>query len=212
MNGIIGTELTPLQAEFCKLFVVGPSAGNGPRCVLEAGYRVADEEQAQAMAEELLGRPIIQRYIALLKVAEAGGKLLRSRPWDELLPDAQALQLELLRLGRDAAATMQAGAEVDEQGRRILKVERLTTPLVHITRVAADVAETVVAYAVGQPVARTEQGPPGSFRAQDLDQALTEIRESLALLEAAGLAGLIQPGERALGPGSPSDPPGGSSA
>lgn len=194
--------LTPLQIEFCHQFVHGPNAGNGAKCIRDAGYAVDSENAAAAMASELLAREDIKRYLALLYLERRAGRVVRSRPWEQLLPAAQALQMEVIEAGRDAIASLRGealakGADGDQSAgddeRGGLNPEAVTGPMVNLIKAALDAAELVEAYAIGRPVTRTEQGSPGAFKDQGLKETVEEIRESVALLEAAGLAGLISP-------------------
>jgi hypothetical protein len=209
-KGLTGTVgLTPLQIEFCHQYAHGPEAGNGAKCIGAAGYAVGSPGAAAAMASELLARDDVRRYLALLYAERRAGRVLQARPWERLLPAAQALQLEVIEAGRDAVAHLRGRSEgarklgdgdredLDGEGETLqegLNPALVTGPMVNLIRAALDAAETVEAYAVGRPVTRTEQGAPGAFKEQGLRETVTEIRESMALLEAAGLAGLLEPG------------------
>lgn len=224
--------LTPLQIEFCHLYALGPNAGNGTKSVREAGYKVESDEAAAAMASELLTRPDVRMYLGLLYAERRAGRIIQSRPWDALLPSAQALQMEVIEAARDAVASMRFaeererpapspeallgpegftanppdpdGAE-EEEGQGLPDPERpglnpklVTGPLVHLIKAGLEAAEIIEAYSLGKPVTRAEQGDPGAFKEQGLRETVAEIRESMELFEAAGMAGLLTTGTEEL--------------
>lgn len=229
-KGLSGPGLTPLQIEFCNLYVAGPNAGNGTRCIRDAGYKVESDEAAAAMASELLDRPDVRVYLALLYAERRAGRVIQSRPWERMLPAAQALQMEAIEVARDAIASMRYsgpgqqmpptpeallgpagfaanppnpdGVVEEEQAvsdtRPGLNPNLVTGPLVNLIKAGLEAAQRIEEYAIGKPITRTEQGAPGAFKEQGLRETVDEIRESMGLLEAGGVLGLLMPGSEPL--------------
>lgn len=223
-----GSGMTPLQIEFCHLYAFGPNAGNGAACIGEAGYKAGTKEAAAAMASELLTRDDIRTYLALLYAERRAGRVIQSRPWEKMLPAAQALQMEVIEVARDAVASLRAAkpqtqpkptpeallgpagftgsppnpdgvpeeqeerAEAERPG---LDPNKVNGPLVNLIKAGLEAAELVESYAIGRPVTRTEQGAPGDFKDQGLKETVAEIRESLQLMEAANVLGLVLPSQ-----------------
>lgn len=167
--------LTEKMQRFAEHYVTGETAGNATESVLRAGYGCKDRESAGALGAQLLRKPDVAEYIATLRAQRQVSFVQRMRPWQELVPEAQALEREAIALARKKVA------ELSDDGRKPSSAEA------GLIRAGLEAAELVQAYGLGKPIHRIEQGEPGDFYERDLNEMLAEVREYVLVLRELGI-------------------------
>lgn len=189
--------LTDLQRKFAEAYTLGPTAGNATGSVRAAGYAVASDNSAGSLGSQLLKDPEVKAEIIRLRMLVTAKAAAHAVPWQRLVPAAQALQMEAVEAARATLAQLKGSDDAP------IQLERVNGPLVGLIKAGLEAAETIEAYGIGKPITRTETGAPGEFEQHDLSRTIAEVRDTLALLQAAGIE--LTPTLTAALPGVPAE-------
>lgn len=165
--------LTDREVRFAELYVEGECAGNATECAMRV-YDCKSRDSARALGSQVLARPAVAEYLSLLRLRRRVSVAQRAKPFEELLPEARALQEDAIRAGREALREIERGAEP-------------SPARVGLVRAGLEAAELAHHYALGKPIHRTEQGTPGEFEHRELSELLHEAREYVAALRELGI-------------------------
>ena len=93
---LVESKLNERQRQFCEEFVNGEHAGNATQSYLSV-YRESSVSSAGTSSSQLLADPRITKVIGDLRKEKAEKRITDMRPWEQLVGEAQATLVLILR-------------------------------------------------------------------------------------------------------------------